>query len=1383
MRALVNSFVLILLSFSIMSCVTINPEHSEQFSAQSDQANEQERLIDVPKGKVIAERQKVLISNRINCIAVGEKDVWIGTDRGVSRYIKAENRWTYYTRIDGLVSDEVNAVAIDGKWVWFGTQDGVSRYDVSSNTWKTFKKKDGLASDVVYSIAVDGNYVWFGTNRGLNRYDKQLDSWALRSKKDGLSTNTVKAIAVEAEYVWVGTEPDKQENRDFWRFEPREKGKPGAGVNRYHRLTDSWNTYSKADGIADDKITAIAIGEDEVWFGTKGQGISVYSKTDQTFVKSYTKTDVLSSNEIRSIAIDGNQIWIGTANAGVLRYLKSVDTWVRYTVADGLTNNHVTCIGIYMNEVWFGTYEGGVSRYNKLSNEWASFVKADSLADNDLKAVKVGSDGNLWIATASGLSVYNPSNKDWTNYQIKDGLITNYIIDVEPKDGSIWIGTDRGVGVFDESKKTWRFYGARDGLSNQFVTSLACSDSEVWAGTSCGLFRFDIQKKIWKNLCEELTVGCKWENQPIRDITFDEEHKLWIATNSGIYMCQADLNVADPKFILVRYDTKSGLPSDEVNTLLTSGDHSIYAGTRNGLSVYEDGKWRMISLPDLTNADVRALANDGSVLWIGTLSNIVRYDLATGQFKNIDIPLTGYSIRSICASRDSLWVATSSGLLQIDKQTGALIDEIRTPFIREPFLEPSVSDIQFDGDFVWFSNWSASPNGGIIRYDRKTKTWRRFTRKDILFDTATKAPTEVRRILISTDYVWFATNYGVLRYCKKTDSWKHYTTKDGLATNDVFQIVESKKSIWAPVIDSVSVSRYHKDTGTWEVIDFPPVPDYPNSMDWLECIEVDGADVWFGFSSRVCGVRRYNEDTNQWYYYTRKEGLTKTYAEWISADQDRIWVAHGWRGGLSYFDKKEGTWYTLTSNQLTGEPFKVIVGERSVWILTESRGESGGVTRYDKLTDEWTIVSPRSGGMSDVSEIAEDKDYVWFATFNDGIKRFHMASGTWTDFNDQNGLLHNHTNDRALKVDERYVWVGTPRGLSIFDKQSETWISYTQTESLIGNEVRSVVCDERYVWCGTSRGLSRYDKQYGTWTNFRKKGGRQSLNIGRSTWMWWEPEDEDSLVDNNINTLAVDDRYLWVGTKGGAARYDKIANKWSRYTKENGLPSQDVVSIVVDGYDIWAGTSAGLCKYPRMSDDPNAWVTYTSGSEIKPTVVSKEYARSLVSDEIWCLSVDGKNVWIGTRIGVSQYDKSKDVWITYNEEDGLASNAVSSICVDNSRIWFGSDNGVTIYDKNSRDWRVLTTKDGLSSDRITCIALDGEYVWFGTFDSGVTRYNTKTGQFEIFTKKDGLAHNSVLSIAVDGNTVWFGTNRGVSRYDKTSQGWTTFTQFHGPEDQ
>jgi len=380
-------------------------------------------------------------------------------------------------------------------------------------------------------------------------------------------------------------------------------------------------------------------------------------------------------------------------------------------------------------------------------------------------------------------------------------------------------------------------------------------------------------------------------------------------------------------------------------------------------------------------------------------------------------------------------------------------------------------------------------------------------------------------------------------------------------------------------------------------------------------------------------------------------------------------------------------------------------------------------------------------------------------------------------------------NVATIAVGEEEVWFGTRNdGVSLYSKTDQTFVkSYTKTDVLSSDKINSIAVDGSQIWFGTANaGAQRYLRTVNTWVNYtanvRARKRRQFVSYGRISFDFWEPEDENSLVNNDIKSLAVDDRYLWVGTKRGASRYDKIADRWDRYTRGTGLPNEDVVAVVVDGYDVWAGTGGGLCKYPRMSDDPNAWVTYSSGIEIKPMVVSEEHAKSLVSDEIWSMAADGKYVWVGTRIGVSWYDKGRDTWMTLTKEDGLASDAVSSIAVADSQIWFGSDNGVSVYDQDSHDWIILTTSDGLSSDKITCIASDGDNIWFGTSDAGVVRYNTKTKEWETYSKTDGLAHNSVLSIALDGALVWFGTSRGLSRYDKITDVWTTFTQFYGPED-
>ena len=128
--------------------------------------------------------EKSLVSENVRCVSTSSDFVLVGTDRGVSVYHKAENRWTKLDWEDGLISDDVTAVAANQEFFWVGTNYGVSRYDIKNESWTKFQRRDGLASNRVTAIAVDGNHIWVGTESGISRYDKTTGTWALQREKD-----------------------------------------------------------------------------------------------------------------------------------------------------------------------------------------------------------------------------------------------------------------------------------------------------------------------------------------------------------------------------------------------------------------------------------------------------------------------------------------------------------------------------------------------------------------------------------------------------------------------------------------------------------------------------------------------------------------------------------------------------------------------------------------------------------------------------------------------------------------------------------------------------------------------------------------------------------------------------------------------------------------------------------------------------------------------------------------------------------------------------------------------------------------------------------------------------------------------------------------------
>ena len=1366
--------------------------------------------------------KRTLVSNEVNCIAADSDNVWIATARGVSRWERQQDQWHHYTMEDGLANDIVNAVAIDGQWAWFATDEGVSRYDTETETFATFRTIDGLASDQVSSIAVDGNYVWFGTSEGLNRYDKTIDSWAVRTRKDGLVSKIITTIAVEPEYVWVGTDREINPDPHGWDEDPRfSRG----GVSRYHRDTDSWNNYTKSDGLIDSEIATIAVDDDSVWFGTQKEGVSQYNQIDQTFIKTYTKTDLLKSNMITCIRTDGFQVWFGTANAGVHRFIKPVNTWVHYTKADGLSSNHVSWITTQGNDVWFASKEDGVSRFDKVTGEWTIYKQADFLVDNDVRDITRDADGNLWMATVAGLSVYAPQTRSWETISKEDGLPTPYVTSIHishqqkqtapesnhtdnrqpttDNHSQVWIGTDRGLGTRTSLENEWEFHTPPQAATQgeTFVTAVdtAHSNSVIWIGTSLGPAMYDPTSQKWT----QLTLPDAPKNPLILSVLADD-NSVWFGGVEGVWRYA----IADKKM----HPAADGLPHLTVNVLLSTSEkgaeETLWAGTRQGLAKYDSTRQRWVPLSlnaQLPSLNVTALAFRDGIFWIGTPQGLGSYTLAADAWNSLsNVP---YNIRNIlCQETDeTLWLATDTGLVEyhhhektknIDRnvmEDGSTEKHLKTPThltepqgnikihqsrpMREPFLETRVSHINFDSDYIWFNNWRSSPNGSIVRFHRPTETWRRFTRLDILQSTQKRSMTFVRWTYVDTDAVWFTTDYGILRYDKMADTWQHFTSEDGLSTDDVGQIAASKQSVWVIPMIGLELNHYNKATGKWKVVE---QRDH-REIETIKSLGVDGPNVWFA-SGR--GLTRYNEITDEWKEFGPRDGLAGRGGEWITVDDDFIWVARSeWDRGsnrpLSRYDKKTKKWTTFSTNDVLAAKTirRIIATENDVWILYRP-WDDAGVTRYDRRTKEWTTIRSGRGTL----ELAADDDYLWLAAPNEGLRRFHFASGTWTTFKDIKGLLHNHVGEYGLAVDEDYVWVGTLRGLSRYDKRKESWTPLTRLPILLGRTVRTVDTDERFVWVGTDEGMSRYDKVLGNWKNYRQEGGSENIETHGGHWHRHGRKKRDCLSDNVVSSLVTDEQYVWVGTRDGANRFDKIALRWDQYKTEHGLPANNVTSVSSDGNSIWVGTNSGIGKYPRTADDLNAWITYTSGTEIQPSAVSKEFAESLVTDQIWCITASKRHVWVGTRRGVSKYDVGRDIWKTITMADGLASDEVSCIAIDGDRVWFGSDRGVTLYNEKTEVWAAYTTADGLASNKVTTIGVDGTEVWIGTYNAGVSRFDQLTDTWTSYTRESGLAHNGILSMAIGGNYVWFGTYRGLSRFDKRTSIWTTFTEAYGPED-
>ena len=243
-----------------------------------------------------------------------------------------------------------------------------------------------------------------------------------------------------------------------------------------------------------------------------------------------------------------------------------------------------------------------------------------------------------------------------------------------------------------------------------------------------------------------------------------------------------------PRYRWENFTTANGLPDNHVFTVLVDGKR-IWAGTENGLGIYEDGKWRVLRPADgLAHRAVLSLALDKRTgdVWAGTMAGLSR--ISAGRidtYTQLNSGLANDVVYNVAVQGDQVWVATAAGASRFDTRTGqwAIFNERNTPM-----YEIWTYSVTAAPDKVYYAVWG----GGVLEYDVKTERWKDYNDPDgetemVLF----KDQGLIHEITTSVSYVdkilWVATYFGASRYDGR--DWHNFLTKDsGLPSNFLNQV-------------------------------------------------------------------------------------------------------------------------------------------------------------------------------------------------------------------------------------------------------------------------------------------------------------------------------------------------------------------------------------------------------------------------------------------------------------------------------------------------------------------------------------------------------------------------------------------------------------------
>ena len=500
-----------------------------------------------------------------------------------------------------------------------------------------------------------------------------------------------------------------------------------------------------------------------------------------------------------------------------------------------------------------------------------------------------------------------------------------------------------------------------------------------------------------------------------------------------------------------------------------------------------------------------------------------------------------------------------------------------------------------------------------------------------------------------------------------------------------------------------------------------------------------------------------------------EKGLSNNYVVSIAQDkQGFLWFAT--EEGLNKLDGTRFITYLknedLTRQGITGNELNCLLDDPQdsiLWIGTQR----AGLNAYDYVNNTFLCYrhddeNPESLITDDVTKIVAATDgNLWITTYWRGVDYFDKKAGKFIHYNTQTvpGLASDNIWSVVDGGDGKLYMGHVHHGFSVLslkDKKVKNFMYDPEDPvSLPGNGVTCIYKDlSGNIWLGTDRGLALFNPEAENFIHFHHS--------------------EDGVPHTVFDIRQFDGNKLWIAMEfGGIAILDLTQRMFLspdqvrfQYIKEGddeySLSNSTVRCLFQDSFkNVWAGMWGGGINF--LSHESSYFNVYSySPIQHSGSSLNNKTASSV------CVARDGK-LWIGTDGGgINVFDKGKRVAV-YKEETGdLTDNSIqAALCDSEGNLWFGSFmGGVDFYDVKKKSFHQIFPKDKTGED-VRALYEDAEYVWIGT-SNGIykVRLHDK-GIADHYT----VENNLVRCISKDNlNRLWIGTfGGGLGVFDEHFQ--------------
>lgn len=616
----------------------------------------------------------------------------------------------------------------------------------------------------------------------------------------------------------------------------------------------------------------------------------------------------------------------------------------------------------------------------------------DGLASNAIYSFFQDSKGRMWFGTIDGLHSFDGYNiKEWRDENVPTLGSVISVITEDDRD-RLWIGSRRGIALFDLRLEKFMELPVNPASGVRIKSPVSCilrdNQNRMWLSTNGEeVFCYNMETEMLR----QYPATAKISNDIVRCLKEDSSGNLWAGTHDGLCM----YNPAQDRFIAVG---KHASQKISVTSLFEDSRHNLWVGTKDkGLFRYDrenDCLESKLSPPDSNSLlQVRDIVEwrNGELL-LASDQGLTAYDIPTGKVELVRADRKGSNtlndnyLQSLFIDREgALWIGTYFGGVNYVVPTARMFRHFHSGNTNFGAQIVSVFANAEDGNL-----WIGSDDAGVFHWDRKTNI---FTPMRGRFLGNSSAYKNIHALLQDGDRLFVGMYLGGLDIVDlKTGKLKNYKLEDNsrsLYSSSIYSMLkDSYGDVWIGTTDGLT--KY-----------------CPSTDDFERIFEVHPADV-------VCLL----ED--------RKGYL------WACTSDC----------GIFRLDRKTGKWDQYSSEHEKGEVLPLLANSivtaqyddnGNLWIGTDG----SGLLRFDYDANLFQRV-PLPESIRVVNKIIAHKNQLWLGT-SKGLFCYIPQDSTIFSYNKDSGLQGNvFLPNSGLKTADGSIFMGGINGFNEFNPDQIT---------------------------------------------------------------------------------------------------------------------------------------------------------------------------------------------------------------------------------------------------------------------------------------------------------------------------------------------------------